>query len=100
LDCFELLAVRMSKNKKDDMPKTEKWDGNATRYAIDDAIRKIVIEKFGYSEDHRVVDCRLLLATLAVVLALFACVWDWFYPFPLSRDVLIYCSVSYPFNIS
>ncbi|KRY51325.1 Transcription initiation factor TFIID subunit 6, partial [Trichinella britovi] len=41
LDCFELLAVRMSKNKKDDMPKTEKWDGNATRYAIDDAIRKL-----------------------------------------------------------
>ncbi|KRX64180.1 Transcription initiation factor TFIID subunit 6, partial [Trichinella sp. T9] len=38
---FELLAVRMSKNKKDDMPKTEKWDGNATRYAIDDAIRKL-----------------------------------------------------------
>ncbi|KRX16588.1 putative signal peptidase complex subunit 2, partial [Trichinella nelsoni] len=90
---FELLAVRMSKNKKGDIPKTEKWDGNATRYAIDDAIRKIVIEKFGYSEDHRVVDCRLLLATLAVVLALFACVWDWFYPFPLSRDVLIYCSL-------
>ncbi|KRY14028.1 Transcription initiation factor TFIID subunit 6, partial [Trichinella patagoniensis] len=38
---FELLAIRMSKNKKDDMPKTEKWDGNATRYAIDDAIRKL-----------------------------------------------------------
>ncbi|KRZ03076.1 Transcription initiation factor TFIID subunit 6 [Trichinella zimbabwensis] len=38
---FELLAVRMSKNTKDDIPKTEKWDGNATRYAIDDAIRKL-----------------------------------------------------------
>ncbi|KRZ03079.1 putative signal peptidase complex subunit 2 [Trichinella zimbabwensis] len=79
---FELLAVRMSKNTKDDIPKTEKWDGNATRYAIDDAIRKL-----GYAEDHRLVDCRLLLATVAVVLALYACIWDWFYPFPLSRNL-------------
>ncbi|KRX96584.1 Round spermatid basic protein 1-like protein [Trichinella pseudospiralis] len=31
----------MSKSTKDDIPKTEKWDANATRYAIDDAIRKI-----------------------------------------------------------
>ncbi|KRX96581.1 Round spermatid basic protein 1-like protein [Trichinella pseudospiralis] len=31
----------MSKSTKDDIPKTEKWDANATRYAIDDAIRKL-----------------------------------------------------------
>ena len=53
----------------------------------------------GFKEEHRLMDLRLLICTIAVVFSLFALVWDYIRPFPESRTVLIICVLSYPFNI-
>ena len=47
-----------------------------------------------YEESFKLIDTRLLISTVAVLFALFALVWDYFYPFPLSQNVLMTCSVS------
>merc|ERR1711923_208141 len=40
-------------------------------------------------------DGRLLICGVAVGVAMFALAWDFFYPFPLSRPVLIGCVTTY-----
>lgn len=42
---------------------------------------------------------RLLLGTVAVGVALFAAAWDFRFPFPASRPVLIACVLLYPFSL-
>ncbi|ESO09355.1 hypothetical protein HELRODRAFT_73751, partial [Helobdella robusta] len=71
--------------------KIDKWDGSALKNALDDHTKKIFKEKFGYVESFRLMDGRLILCTISVVFALFAFAWDYIYPFPKSRDVLIIC---------
>lgn len=96
---------------EDKPPKVNKWDASAVRNAIDDAIRKvcptqkyiylfmdlfqILTEKHNYMEKTTLLDTRLAISFIAVGFAGFALLWDWFYPFPKSRDVLIICAVSY-----
>jgi signal peptidase complex subunit 2 len=75
--------------------KVDKWDGSALKNALDDAAKLVLTEKLGYMETHTLVDGRLFLCTIAVGFALFALVWDYLYPFPLSRTVLITCVLSY-----
>merc|ERR1719430_2410101 len=48
-------------------------------------------------------DGRLWICGIAVAIAMFGLAWDFLYPFPLSRPVLIICSGSYflyPFPLS
>ncbi|XP_022290605.1 signal peptidase complex subunit 2-like isoform X2 [Crassostrea virginica] len=75
--------------------KIDKWDTAAVKNALDDAAKKVMKEKFGYVESHRLMDLRLLICTIAVGFSLFALVWDYLRPFPESRPVLIICVLSY-----
>jgi len=73
----------------------DKWDGCAVKNALDDTVKKIMIDTYGYSESHALMDGRLVICTVACLFALFAMVWDYFHPFPESRSVLIICVLAY-----
>lgn len=77
--------------------KVDKWDGCAVKNALDDAAKQVFTEKFGYSEKHALMNGRLILCTIAVGFALFAVLWDYLFPFPTSRPILIACVLSYFF---
>jgi len=86
----------LTKSSLDDKPvKINKWDGNAAKNALDDAVRKFISDKYGYTERTHYIDTRLFLATVAVGFALFALLWDWMNPFPKSRPILILCVLAY-----
>jgi len=73
----------------------DKWDGCAVKNALDDTVKKIMIDTYGYAESHALMDGRLVICTVACLFALFAMVWDYFHPFPESRSVLIICVLAY-----
>lgn len=56
----------------------------------------MVKTEFGYVEDHKIVDLRLFLCTVACGFSLFACGYDYVFPFPASCIVLATCSIRYP----
>jgi len=65
---------------------------------ITSCVSQVLTDQLGFVESHRLMDGRLLLCTVAVGFAVFALIWDYLYPFPLSRTVLIVCVLSYPFH--
>ncbi|CAF4787320.1 unnamed protein product [Pieris macdunnoughi] len=75
--------------------KINKWDGAAAKNAIDDAIREVLTGDLKCNESFALIDGRLFLCALAVGVALYALLWDYLYPFPQSRLVLIVCVSSY-----
>ncbi|KAG6465661.1 hypothetical protein O3G_MSEX015299 [Manduca sexta] len=75
--------------------KINKWDGAAAKNAIDDAIREVLTVDLKCKESFALIDGRLFLCALAVGVALYALLWDYLYPFPQSRLVLIICVSSY-----
>ena len=72
----------------------EKWDFSALKNALDDSIRKFIVSQKDFQEDHKLMDGRLLLSTLAILFSGYAIWFDWMHPFPESRNILIFCVIS------
>lgn len=81
-------------NKKPEV-KIDKWDGSAVKNALDDAVKEVFIRKYNYVENFALMDGRLALCGLAVCVAIVALLWDFFYPFPTSKPVLVACVSTY-----
>lgn len=75
--------------------KIEKWDWNALKNALDDAGRKFLTNQKDCAEIHSLMNGRLLISTLAVLFSLYAIGFDYLYPFPESKVVIIVCVISY-----
>jgi len=75
--------------------KVDKWDGCALKNALDDVVRKIFTDDLKYTEKNTYVDVRLLLSTLGCLVALYALLYDFLYPFPMSKLVLTVCVLTY-----
>lgn len=75
--------------------KIDKWDGSTLKNTLDDQCRVVLIEQQNYQESHKLIDIRLFICFSAVSCALFALFYDYLYPFPISKSVLIVCVLSY-----
>ena len=57
---------------------------------------QVMTDAFGYIEDHKVTDIRLAICTISCCFALAALIYDYLFPFPVSKPILTICVVLYP----
>ncbi|KAF7282299.1 hypothetical protein GWI33_002873 [Rhynchophorus ferrugineus] len=85
-----------SKGKEEKPPaKVNKWDSSAVKNCLDDCVTEVLTKKFNYIESFALMDGRLLICTIAIAVAIYALIWDYLYPFPQSRPVLIFSVLTY-----
>ncbi|BES88580.1 signal peptidase [Nesidiocoris tenuis] len=89
------MSNKSNKGEENKPVKVNKWDGSAVKNALDDAVTDVLTKKYSYEVNYSLIDGRLLLCGIAVGVAMFALLWDWLYPFPISRPVLIICVSTY-----
>lgn len=65
--------------------------------ALDDAVKCVLTKKYNYIENFALLNGRLALCGIAITLAIIALLYDYLYPFPASKPVLIACVSLYFF---
>ncbi|CAG0920594.1 unnamed protein product [Notodromas monacha] len=78
-------------NNSKPVTKIDKWDGAAVKNALDDAAKEMFANEFEYAENTKLIDVRLWICFLACVVAGFALGYDYLFPFPASKLVLVSC---------
>lgn len=93
--CWFSLIIIMSEDNVEEVKPIDKWDGSAVKNCLDDNVKYFITEKKDFEENFKLIDIRLTISLAAVGVAVFALIYDYLNPFPLSRHVLLFCVLTY-----
>ncbi|TPX62522.1 hypothetical protein PhCBS80983_g00256 [Powellomyces hirtus] len=65
------------------------------KHTLDDALKRVLVQDFKFTEIHTHIDRRLLLGFASVAFAAYASVYSYIVPFPECKPVLLVCVAAY-----